>query len=473
MKDTRYNHAEDPHLMVGGGKTRKSHVFRKGLTLIETLAFLFVFSVITLTFYQMFANGTTLVIESRMRLAATALASERMEIVHSLSYDRLGTQGGIPSGNLPQREEVVRGGKTYYVFTLVQYFDDSYDGKQGGSPNDTTPNDYKRVRVKVTWEDDVDSDKGTALIANFVPPKKETPAGGGTLAVNILDKDGHGVPSAEVTIVNSGKGVSISTVTDSQGSITFPAAPADSKKYAITASKSGYYGMHTYSSYPTTAFRPVDEHAAVTVGLLNTSSYVIEESVDLTLIARDPFGNDLPGIQFHLKGGRKIGDTVAAPVVPVYDLDTDYTSDTEGKNVLTDQSYGTYTYTLASGGRELLGIDIASTASNVFYAEPGSGIAAICTIVDTSLESALISVKASGDSSPIAGADVRLTNSTLGYDATVSSDTFGNAYFPTEMPELTAGNYDIAIAASNYQDKTDSLTVSTGLVKKTVQMNAQ
>ncbi len=49
---------------------------KKGFTFIEALAFLFIFSIITLTFYETWSLGTKQIINSKNRLGATALASQ-------------------------------------------------------------------------------------------------------------------------------------------------------------------------------------------------------------------------------------------------------------------------------------------------------------------------------------------------------------------------------------------------------------
>jgi len=109
-----------------------------GFTLVEAAVFLFLFSVITLTFYELFSLGSAHILETRRKLSATALASERMEMIRSLPYDSIGTRRpdgsggwlyGIPAGDILETETVSRVGGTFSVHTVVQYEDDPFDGE--------------------------------------------------------------------------------------------------------------------------------------------------------------------------------------------------------------------------------------------------------------------------------------------------------------------------------------------------------
>ena len=125
---------------------------KAGFTLIEALVLLFIFSLITITFYQVISVGTRYIIFSKNRLGAIALANEKMEIVRNMKYEDVGIVGGAScSGNIPQDEDVIRNEKSYHVYTLATYEDDPYDGTLGGSPNDIAYKDYKNVKIKVSW----------------------------------------------------------------------------------------------------------------------------------------------------------------------------------------------------------------------------------------------------------------------------------------------------------------------------------
>ena len=172
---------------------------QKGFTLIEAAVFLFIFALITVVFFQVYAYGTALIVQSKNRLGAIALATQKMEIVHSLEYDAIGTTTGIPSGDLVEDETVQVNNSQFHIHTFVQYIDNAYDGTLGGSPNDLIPNDSKRVRIEVGWGEETEAET-IALFSTLAPLGIEQSAGGGILSVNILDSEGNGVPSATVDV---------------------------------------------------------------------------------------------------------------------------------------------------------------------------------------------------------------------------------------------------------------------------------
>ena len=108
----------------------------KGFTLIESLVFLFMFTLISLVFFQSYTVGTRLIIESKNRLGATALANQKMEIIRSIDYSLIGTKHwngsawvyGIPAGDILEDETISVNTVKYSVHTFVQYVDDGFDG---------------------------------------------------------------------------------------------------------------------------------------------------------------------------------------------------------------------------------------------------------------------------------------------------------------------------------------------------------
>ena len=158
---------------------------RRGFTLIESLVFLFIFSLISVAFFQAYFVTARTIIESKNRLGATALANQKMEIIRSIEYDEIGTKSwngsawvyGIPAGELIENESVSVNTIQYQVDTFVQYVDDTFDGS---APTDTIPTDYKRVRVTVSWGSG-GSDQQVAIFVNFAPNGVDSSSGGGVL----------------------------------------------------------------------------------------------------------------------------------------------------------------------------------------------------------------------------------------------------------------------------------------------------
>lgn len=436
---------------------------------------LFLFTLITLVFFQTFAYGIALIQQSKYRLGAISLANQRMEIIRSLDYDNIGTVSGIPSGDLVEDETVQVSNALFQVHTFVQYADDSYDGTLSGSPNDLIPNDYKRVRVEVAWGGETEAEK-VVLFSTFAPPGVEQSAGGGILSINILDSQGNGLSGATVHITNSSvaPAVDVTTTTDATGNLFLVGAPANTQGYHVTFSKTGYFGSASYAPYPTTAFIPVDVHASVVDAAVNQASFVMDQSSTIELRTVDPFGNAVPDIDYRIDGGRQIG-TESGTGVLVYEFGEDAATDTSGERDYASRSYGSYAWTLDAGETNytFVGLSPESTVGeNLFTVLPNVTEQIQMVLADEAVNAALFTVTSSTDGTPVSGATVRLTNATLLYDETVTVGAYGKAYFPeTETPGLAAETYNYEVTAAGFTTETGTVTVTSGLELVSVSMN--
>lgn len=433
--------------------------FSPGFTLIESLVFLFLFAIISLTFFETYTQGTRLIIDSKNRLGATALANQKMEIIRSIDYDVIGTTTGIPAGDLLEDETVLVNTVKYEVHTFVQYVDDSFDGTV--VTGDAIPTDYKRVRVTVAWGD-LSVHHSVAIFGNFSPNGVETAGAGGVLSINVLDSGGAGVASAAVHIVNGAAGVNIATTTDATGNIMLPGSPAGVEAYTLTISKNGYYGAVTYPPYPTSAFNPVDVHASVVAGVLNQKTMVMDQSSDITLTTKDPFGTAIPSIGHTLAGGRILGTNPVSGDA-VFEFSNVNTTDASGIVSHADQSYGQYTLTLSGTDYQFLKFSPESAVANEFTATAGIATDVTAILMDKRIGSVYVKVQSQADGSALVGANVKLSNATLPYDVTVVTDQYGYAYFPTALPALVAGTYDVEVTLANYDTFTTTTTVTSVL----------
>lgn len=458
-------------------KSRACLPARQGFTLIESLVLLFIFSVVSMVFLQVYVVGTKLIIDSKNRLGAVALANQKMEIIRSIDYETIGTKYwngsgwvyGIPAGDILQEEDISVNTRLYHVSTFVQYVDDVFDNK---SPTDTIPTDYKRVRVQVSWGNAA-SEK-TILFGSFTPNGLEMAVAGGTLSVNVLRSNGSGVVGATVNVRNTAGTINVNAITDATGNVTLPGTPAGSRAYTITVSKSGYFGANTFPPYPTTSYQPVDIHASVVINTLNQFSIVMDEAVSIPIKMVSPYDQSLPDITFNLAGGRVLG-TIPTTLVKVVTLnDANRATNSNGEYTYSNQSYGLYTLALTGTSNtnyEVYKIlpETGSVASGMDIT-PGSTQEYKVVLLDKNIPSVKVAVTDNATSTPIAGATVRLQNSDSTYDVTGTTDQFGFTFFPENSTPLVAGSYTLSVSASGYINKSAAVTVGTTLVKQTISL---
>lgn len=425
----------------------KIKIYQKGFTIIESLVFLFIFSVITVTFYSAWGLGIKHIIESKNRMGATALASEKMEIIRNLQYDDIGVQSGIPNGNILADEDVVENGRSYHVKTFVQFIDDAFDGTY---PDDSVPNDYKRAKVTITWGGIGE----VSLVSRFVPPGLEVDAGKGVLSINIMNSLG-GVPQSTVHIVNNdiSPTVNVTLNTDNSGNLMFPGAEASTQKYQITVSKNGYETVATVDPATIPDYNPVDTNASVVIGSINTKTIFQDKVSNLDILSVDMNDAPIPDAQFDIQGGRILGTKKVSPFENVYNLnETSVKTNASGEKEYNLISPGQYTiYNIGSvSGYTFINTDPISPFSLV----PDETKAVKIKFADNNTDSLLVEVIRSDDSSPISGVEVRLSNG-VGYDSTKTTLEDGLAFF-----QAAAGSYNLEVSASGFQSYSSSVDIN-------------
>lgn len=432
----------------------------KGFTLIEAILFLFLFAVITLAFYQTWAAATKHIVNVKNRLGAVAVANQQIEIVRSIIFDDIGTTTGIPVGTLSEYQTLSVNNSQYTVHTLVQFVDDATDGTLGSG--DLAPNDYKKVTITVSWGAGGTNEQVSATSLFSLDGVESVAAGTGILSVNVLDTSGLGISGATVIITNSSvaPSVNITATTDSNGNLSFPGAPESVQGYEIVVSKSGYYSNTTYPPYPTSVFNPVNIHATVVAGSLTAETLIIDELSSIQFATEDPFGADVPDTDFDITGGLVIG-TDPSDGSPVYEYTDALSTDGSGEESIDDRTTGEYTVTLDSGEttHKYIRLEPEEATFGTINLSPGTDQTVTMVLADKAFSSVLITVVNQADSTPVAGASVKLSNTTLSYDVTVATDSYGQAFFPDVNTPLVAGDYDVEISATGFDVETGSITV--------------
>lgn len=218
---------------------------RKGFSLIEVLVGV---SIIVLVFTALFASFQAMLEfgeRNRLRSQALLLANEHIEMIRALPYDSIGTVSGLPSGSLPQLENIVHDGRTYTRRTFIQYVDDPADGLGGA---DTLAADYKRIKVELSYEYH-GSVQAFSMVTTVAPKSQESLVGAGILRIVVNDANNNPLSLASVHVVNTSvaTSVDITTFTGVSGTVSFPGAWAGSG-YEVTVSKAGYSTAQTYTS---------------------------------------------------------------------------------------------------------------------------------------------------------------------------------------------------------------------------------
>ena len=222
-----------------------------------------------------------LISDSKAKAGAVALATERLEYIRSLAYDYVGTDGGVPSGAIPQTRTVTLNDKSFTERVLIEYVDDPADGEAGADSNGIVA-DYKRAKVELSWA----TRSGTssvALVSNIVAPGVETTAGGGTLRVYVNDASILPVVGAEVRFVNPTGTTTIDTIryTDSTGMAQLGGAPALGS-YEIYVSRAGYSTDGTASATPPLS-SPAQPVVSVAEASVTTQYFQIDQVSTLAI----------------------------------------------------------------------------------------------------------------------------------------------------------------------------------------------
>ncbi|MFZ2835217.1 MAG: carboxypeptidase-like regulatory domain-containing protein [Candidatus Moraniibacteriota bacterium] len=442
-------------------------VDKKGFLLIEALTVLFIFSLITVTFYSVLSVGIRYIQDSKNRLGALAIANEKIEIIRNLKYDDIGTSGGAIEGNIPQDENVSENASHYNVHIDVVYVDDPFDGI--AFADTVWFEDYKKVTVTVSWGSGENSSK-VELVSRFVPPGKEVPhIGDGILSVNIFSNQpgGAGISDAKVQIYNPDTGINTYGMTDASGNVTFMGSNVtDSiQKYQLAITKSGYETVMTMPPYPENLYTPVDIHASVVTGSMNVKDIVQNKLANIEISSVNYLNEAISNANFHLTGGRKLGNMAIDPFTPVYSFDDDITTDSSGKEVLSSVSPGEYNLSLiGSTADDYEIINTAETTPFLLLSSDGT-LSVEVKLASKTVTALLATIISDTDDSTISGANVKLTNVTLGYEKDLITDSDGKVFFPDSADPFLPETYHIKVTADGFLDKEVDVAIEVDSLK--------
>ena len=258
----------------------------RGMTLVDVVVGTALMLVLFLSLFGVLKASLTLSTFAKAKAAATAVGQVQMEYLRGLSYDDLGTVGGIPAGAVPEDATTTEDGVAYATHTFISYVDDGADGTGESDTNGITT-DYKRARVEVAYTI-AGRDKSVVLVSNFAPPGLESSNGGGTLEIDVVDAVGVPVTGATVHIINASTSptVNVTTLTNANGQVYLGGA-ATSSEYQVAVSKSGYSSAQTYAR-DTTNQNPNPGYLTVTKDTTTTQTFPIDRLATLNLATYTP-----------------------------------------------------------------------------------------------------------------------------------------------------------------------------------------
>ena len=425
---------------------------QKGMSLIESIIGIGLIGIVFWGIVGMYVLSVKIVAQSKLRSAAIFLANQRIEEIRSLSYENVGTVGGVPSGPVPQKETKNYNGGEFTIKTTIVYVDDPSDGI---SPEDSVPTDYKKAEVRVSWAGE---NSGEVLFAtDIVPNTVEESVGGGILSISVKDAENQGVSNAEVHIYNDQVDpiIDASYLTNSQGNLVLLGLPESTESYQITVTKTGYSTDRTYGEDEVDT--PLKPHASVfnnqtteigfeidLLGTMNISTTGSEEN------GYPPVGN----VQFRLRGEKIIGTDAFGD--PVYKTDKILQTDSSGLLEISNLEWDSYNFSIISPeGLNLIGIEspLGTTTTQPIDLLPGE--TKEIRLILGAQNSCLVKVYDASTGDSIFSASTRLYNST-GYDETIPTNSQGESLF---IP-LEEGNYTLEIQMEGYNSYTETFYVS-------------
>lgn len=258
---------------------------KNGYSLVEVLVVVLIMSFLMITIMGLFSYSVKIVSENRLRAAALALTDQKLELIKNLSYNDVGTLGGIPAGTLLQSEVVTFNGGTYTITTQVIYIDDPADGILGVDPSELSGTDYKKVKVKASWTGPF-GNKSASQITNVSPRRNQDEPDKGSISILVFNANGDPVPQADIRIMATvgTTTIDITAQTNNQGRLVLPGAPAAQNAYSISTTKAGYSTDKTCAILAGGAScepaegnpSPTKPHASVVAGGLTEISFAID-----------------------------------------------------------------------------------------------------------------------------------------------------------------------------------------------------
>ena len=388
---------------------KTTHTLQQGVTLIETLLGVAVIAIVGFGVARTYITLLQIYSTTRVKIAASALAGEQMELIRNMPYSQVGTMGGIPPGAVTQLQTLTRDGFTFSLFATVRNIDDPFDGTIGGNPNDLSPADYKLVELVVTCTSCPGPEEAT-FTSRVAPKNLETASQNGALFVQAIDASGLFIQGATVQVINPNvnPAINITDVTNAQGMLQIVDVPPSAQLYEITVSKSGYSTSKTYALGVN--FNPVQPHATVALQTVTQISFQIDRVGQIALSGVTNTCAPVGTIGVTMTGEKLIATN---PDVPKYSQA--HTIGASGNLTVSSLEWDTYALSFSSASQYLSGtipnppITLAPGGNQTVKAvmEPANPSALLVTVLDANTLLPL--------------ADAQVAISRIGFDASLTT----------------------------------------------------
>ncbi len=375
----------------------------EGFTVVEAVVAAAILLITAVAIMQVFAFASTSTESNRTREEATELANERIEQARNLAYDKVGTIGGDPVGNLQESETV---GK-YQVSTDVSWARDTSTGRAT----------YKHVAVVVAWNEPVAS--RVELTTNVYGQSNLVNTG--DLVLTLVEKaTGKGLKDVSVKM-NLSSGGSRTVKTDANGEAFFGFVPTGTMTFEVAPS--GYIvDLTTING------------AVVTNDMLTRVTLMAEKPAAVTAQVRTPSGAAINGATFTLT---QVNTTRVYTAV----------SDSSGNARFTGLYPDKYTLRARILGRASGTVSFDLTA--------GTDQTQIVTLADPGTQSIRVT---DANNVKLNGATVTLTNKTTGAKLTGTTASSGEVSFniPDEATYTIIATLGGYVAGSTENDLSPS-----------------
>jgi prepilin-type N-terminal cleavage/methylation domain-containing protein len=374
----------------------------QGFTLVEILIVVAILIVIVTALSTAYVQIFRLLNLNKVKVLALDIANEQIEIVRNLPYSEVGEISGIPSGKIPQNQNITRSGISFNVVATIRNVDDPFDGRIGQSPNDTAPADYKMVQFDVSLPSNPQF-KTLSLVTYVAPKSLENSSTNGALFINVFDANGNPVSGAQVHIENTALApdVIIDDVTNAQGRLDIVDVPPSNGGYHVEVTKGGFSAEQTYPQGGAGNPNPAKPDATVLTQQVTQVSFAIDEVSALNVSTVDASCQVIPSVDFTLKGSKLIGTNPNTYKYP----SAGFSTNGSGLRTISTLEWDSYELNVTDSGYDLIGSN-PLWPLNVL---PDSVTDVQMVVAPKNPRTLLVGVKDSATGLPVTGATVTIS----------------------------------------------------------------